>query len=426
MDRHGEKSEQAIEDSLSLRNRFFEVSVVATPQKHLSIIFQHADEKGAELQPSAFLEEVVAQFQKPEVGFKKTLKDLVTPNEELKWDSQEVNEALCLGIAGEVAHEVPVLGRGERCIKPHNPDSPLSVSNVEAYAQCPYEWFLGRRIDRFEFDRTFDARESGDLVHAVLKETFIRWRDSGNEPVTAENVGALHHLADEALAECEAKRARPLKETNPDEYLRIHRYLHIAIDSEPWFSRKLDYTMRPLAFELRLPEADPICVEGLALSGTIDRVDVSDEGFIVIDYKSRGSGAETPVINQRKIQAPLYLLALEQWANREQTDAPRELIGKQPVGFLYRVYKEQKKALAVIDQSVVTWADNDKTPNPAEHDKKHDTYLASMARIQELITDAIDGILHGAIAPRPLEKGWEHTCSYCPAVRCPMRKESYQ
>jgi len=426
MDRHRGKSDQAIEDSLSMCNRFFEVSVVQTPQTHLSIIYQQFDEKGDRLQPSGFLEEVVAQFQQRNEGFTETLKQLVTRSDELVWDSREVHDALCLSTENGAQHVVPVLGRGEHPITPPKPDEAIRISSIEAYAQCPYEWFINNRVCGFEFDRVFDMRDVGTTVHAVLKETFIRWKDAGNHPVTEENVDELQQIADEVLAEHESKRMRPLEETNPGEYLRIQQFLRNAIATEPWLRRRLDHSMNPLEFELSLPKEDPIRLEGLALSGTIDRVDVSEVGYIVTDYKTTGSGAEKPIIKQRRIQAPLYLLALEQWVNRKDPNAPQELTAKQPAGFMYRAYKHQKNALAVMDRSVVTWTDNDKTPNPANHQANHEKYAVIMDDIHALIADAINGIVRGAIPPRPKEKDREHSCNWCPVVRCPMREEGYR
>lgn len=207
-------------------------------------------------------------------------------------------------------------------------DTPLSASRLEDLAACPYRYFLKNILYVRPPDvpedvpgRWLNQMEFGSLLHDVLKIFMERVAERG-ETVDAERHAAM---MDEIL-ELEIDRCR---EHIPVQFEagyradrhRLERAVRVFLAEE---SRR---RARPIGFEvsfgmgqtgaLDVPDAVELRLgEGVVFSlrGAIDRVDRTDEGYEVWDYKTGsayGFDEHELLSGGRRLQWALYAYALE-------------------------------------------------------------------------------------------------------------------
>ena len=417
--RYANKSEQYIEDALSSRNRYYEASLLRSPQKHLSIIYQTHDNEGQELQPSSFLEEVVAQFQSGDQTFKDTLEILAKDSEKIQWDDKRVMQALNLDEGSiDIIGTVAISERGAHTISMSYKEQSLRVTEIEQYAQCPYRWFLSSFIGGEEFDRDHDARDSGIYVHALLERIFTRWTQQGFGAVTDESLPQILALADEVIGSYENEDYQRLKTDHPDEFLRIGLFVKKILEDEPKMNLRLESRVEPTLFETKIRSDDKVVIEKVPITGTVDRIDVADEYFVITDYKSSvGKGGDKMILD-RDLQVGLYLLALRQLAAREGHPLASILADRQPAALIYRSYRTGGMS-HLSDKSKVSMDVRNLKLKPEEHE----VFAAQLEMIEKLAREAIRGIQQGVVALPHRDPDQNYICTYCPRGRCPQRKE---
>jgi RecB family exonuclease len=213
-------------------------------------------------------------------------------------------------------------------------DRPLSPSRIEAWAQCPFRYYLAnllhlRKRDAPEAIDTIDPRERGSLVHKVL-EDFVQEmpdRTSPDQPWTVEERARAREMTleqcDDAVAAgvtgrpllWQLERARIAREVertlDADERIRAERGL-VTLDTEVHFGRGDHDTLPELTIDLEDSR--------VSFRGSIDRIDASpdpDGEVVVYDYKTGSANGfkgleDDPVLAGTKIQLAIYALAAEQ------------------------------------------------------------------------------------------------------------------
>jgi ATP-dependent helicase/DNAse subunit B len=168
----------------------------------------------------------------------------------------------------------------------------LSPSGLESFLQCPFQYFGGRML-RLKSpparpEERLDFLTQGNIVHEVLKEW---WTDRRDIVAVFEDVFARVAAAKGILMRYQTERAR--NQMLDD----LRRFAAEAEEAAPEvFSEK--------EFEYAL--------DGVTISGKIDRIDVRDGWATVIDYKySNATNTKAKISNESLLQAPLYLLAAE-------------------------------------------------------------------------------------------------------------------
>ncbi len=204
----------------------------------------------------------------------------------------------------------------------------VSVSRLERFAACPFQFFVSFGL-RAEERRRFavDARQRGSFQHELLRrfhEVALAERGSWRAFTPEEARQRIGQLADSLKAEfgggvleadeVGAVNARALTRQVQD---------HVA-DLLAWMHRGYDFN--PLAAELAFGGRDgalpawtlPLPGERyLALSGQVDRVDVAQDPAtgalwcVVLDYKA-GTHQFDPLLFRHgiQLQLPAYLAAL--------------------------------------------------------------------------------------------------------------------
>jgi len=260
---------------------------------------------------------------------------------------------------------------------------PFSPTRMETYATCPFRYFAQHLLELNPVEEPLDVAPitplaRGSLVHKIL-EHFYRDEDAaGRIPLKA---GAEKRLA--VAAEREFARFARENVTGPALLWRIEqkKILGYLLD---FIAQEIEAPTRfvPKHFEYRFEFAwasDP----PLVFRGQMDRVDISDDGYMLVwDYKT---GSPKPgmksgsLLGGRALQLPIYRLAAE------------AAFGYQAENAAYR-YLADKAQGKIIEYTTAHWQ------------KGHDAFAQSIRTIAA-------GITRGKYYPFPESA---RTCESCP------------
>ena len=245
-------------------------------------------------------------------------------------------------------------------------NSATSVSQLTDFFKCPYRFYIQYGLNvKPRSVAELNSAELGNVLHAVLEE-YVRDMDTTESDVTTEQkaekwfdfamrddfykgmkndpkmVGVLEQLKAESCRMCKVVKAQ----------LASSNFTNLATE---------------LAFG-GSSELPPVVVQftdgKFALVGKIDRVDVKDGRFIVIDYKSGSAAAsfhEKDLYIGHKMQLPVYVRAVEQ------------IYGMRPAGFYY--FNMHDNFTDLNAEKVYTY--NGRTLDDVDVAKDIDTHLAS-------------------------------------------------
>ena len=210
-----------------------------------------------------------------------------------------------------------------------------SVSSLERYLQCPFQFF-SERVLRLEEDpedeATLNPKELGIFVHEVFQKFFEEWNRQGHLGITPENLPQARAMFSEVI--------EPLLATLPEDEAAVQRtrLLGSAADEglaeavfqveaeweTPVVERLLEHSLNG-EFEIR-SETE---TRRVALRGKADRIDLlQDHTFRIIDYKlSRAPDRKLA------LQLPVYTVCTMQHLRAD----PRRGLGAGP-GRLYRLW----------------------------------------------------------------------------------------
>lgn len=191
-----------------------------------------------------------------------------------------------------------------------------SASRLETYFSCPYKHFLNYTLKLKEREEAgFVRTDNGTILHGVLQEFFKAVRagrvTDGNLAqivdrafdATVRKIERIDVLRDEPVVKRALDRLREESERMCAELFRVSRRSRFA---PRYIEEHIGGTEIPsLSFDV-----DGRRVE---LTGYIDRVDVLDDKFVIIDYKTY-KGAELAlkdVYSGERIQLYIYLRAIE-------------------------------------------------------------------------------------------------------------------
>lgn len=184
----------------------------------------------------------------------------------------------------------------------------FSVSDIEAYLQCPYRWFIERVIRPVELDTRIDASTAGQAAHEVLAGVYGRFTDTTGEPrITPKTLDTalelLREVADEVIAGVHVESTREAAE--------LQRTMQSAARILTADAVLLPgYDPRHREWSFGMTEGDsPEPLDGYALRGRIDRIDCSGSHLLITDYKLGAVGPErgvTKFAENGLVQLPLY------------------------------------------------------------------------------------------------------------------------
>lgn len=204
-----------------------------------------------------------------------------------------------------------------------------SVTDLETYANCPYQYFVSHLLDKKnepeEEKDELTTLDKGSLIHKVIAEFYTKRRDNGDPTIP--------QCSDEDFSKAILQINEIL--VNQESQLRIDDYQSISGDNlfwtididktkaalHKWLAAERDYELAllPSYFEAGigktfgrtdgiLSHPDPIPIGNVKMNGKIDRIDIGSDSFNIIDYKT---GSSIPSIRNiqegRALQVPIYL-----------------------------------------------------------------------------------------------------------------------
>jgi RecB family exonuclease len=201
-------------------------------------------------------------------------------------------------------------------------DTPISPSRLEAYAQCPFGYFLAHVLGVEELEAPTEEfqlppLERGLLVHDLLRRVYER-HAAGRRlgELTAEEVELITQRAGETLdglgrvhAENHPATWQAERERTGEELRQL--LLHEAREHGTACPEHFEYEfgeVGPAPFVLRLSDE-----AGVAFRGRIDRVDRLPDGAVqIVDYKTGRPDRyrKASFLGGLQLQLPVYLLAV--------------------------------------------------------------------------------------------------------------------
>lgn len=273
-----------------------------------------------------------------------------------------------------------------------------SASSLERYAACPFSYFvtdiLGLQLWE-EAQEGMDALTAGALWHEILAEFLKRRQGATLSKDIGLHTRVMMNLLDSAVEDrIQSGKWRP-GPFWPFERIRWQQSAEAWLRSE--ISRQQESPLRPHYFEWafgmsqktghdRSSTPHPLIFDGVTpevtLQGTVDRIDLDDESFRIIDYKTGAIPSLKSVQQGLCLQLAVYMMAVERLLFEGK---------KQGVGW-YLSLNEKAKKLELPGKSY--------------------TYTSLQADVAENIRRTVDGIRRGSFPAQPAQ-----SCpDYCPAA----------
>lgn len=306
-------------------------------------------------------------------------------------------------------------------------DRVFSVTQLESYGRCPFQFFADRVLRLHavpDVEEGLTPMERGGILHEILYEFFSERRDNRLPPLSRTTDEEFQRATGRMLAIAKRK----LDELNVSE-------LFWDIDKEKILGtanrkgvvqefleaeRNREVETVPTYFEVAFGSAvdekkntDPTLtypkvmkLNGVLLRGRIDRIDVGKECFTIIDYKS-----STRVAGRREIdlgmslQLPIYLNAVERIL--AETDA-KGFTGAAGTYYLLQSPVREKLGIGNAEFNGKAfpkmWKSRQLLPNAAE-------LRSIINQAVAFVNDYVDNIARGNFPVKP--KRPEEVCTYC-------------
>ena len=227
-----------------------------------------------------------------------------------------------------------------------------SVTELETYAKCPFQYFVNNvlrfRVEEDEVEDELSSLEKGSLLHKVLFTFAYNRRERSDLPIGQcedndfeEAKQQLNEILENASEEHRQQRTESRIEENnlfweaDVEKLKValHKWLEAEHTNKiPVLPRHFEVSVGQKR-EPKDPELScdmPISIGDVQITGKIDRIDIGDGVFNIIDYKTGSSTIRMPeILSGRSLQLPIYLLIAQELLNRHG------LTGLEPAAGLY-------------------------------------------------------------------------------------------
>ena len=204
------------------------------------------------------------------------------------------------------------------------PDRIWSATEINDYGICPFR-FMARHVLRLEDTSEpvegLLARQLGRAYHRVLERVHRELKsrvESANSELSNEALAAaddsLVAVVDQACNDALDEMAA-VGEISKDvlwefEKTEIRRRVMRLLRTEAKWNSK--HPAQPIMFERKFGiHGSPLVVGDVQVKGVIDRIDMRDDGLVVIDYKTGAAPiTHREALIGRNLQLPIYLMAV--------------------------------------------------------------------------------------------------------------------
>ena len=349
------------------RDRYLFYTACTRAWRWLYLVREAATDDGRSREPSPFYEEVRSRFAPPDVERwtrRRPLSALAwelhrapTERERLRavaaLAAEDEAAACALARAGgwerQIDRALGAFSRPTRLVNPRvlqglQEQARFNVTELELFGDCSSMWLVERVVAPRQIDAEIDARLRGQVAHQTLHRFYAGLpKRFGADEVQGERLEEAIEFLHECLAEAVARHVGQ----DLPELERLELEAGLARDLEHFLRQEVELALPlvPRRFEVSFgtERAAPELQRGLDLggftvSGKIDRIDAdpfSARG-IVQDYKSGTAHSAAQIESDRRLQIPLYVLAL------------RDLVGIEPLGGLYRSLSGEREARGIL------------------------------------------------------------------------------
>lgn len=345
------------------------------------------------------------------------------PSENLEAPAQKEYSSATLPPVGTIdaaAKQLLVLPRDYKGVTYEGVD--LSPSQIESYLECPYQWFVKRRLRIETLDEGFGPLERGSFIHRVMQAFYEAFQAEDAAKVTSSNLEEAQYVFDRVFEEqlhrelyeaSKGDRYYPVDnhERQLVEDLRQQLRAALALETKflPHFSPHL------LEWEYGMPH--PFEYAGCHITGRVDRIDVDESGHaIVVDYKSSvsdeycllASAKQESFALPHKVQGLIYAQAV------------RNELGLDVVGAVY-FNVLTGEVYGAFDSRVVGAADFPVAKSVSRSSLPVlgiENFAQLLDETEDLIAQRMEELKAGKIQAQPLS---ENVCAYCPVGVCEKR-----
>ena len=208
---------------------------------------------------------------------------------------------------------------------------PISPTRLEAWATCPFRYFLGNvlrlgALESPEDTTTISPLERGSLIHAILEKFIIQTNSAGCLPAPGQDWSDQDRSRLLAIAEAEFGAAEARGVTGKRLLWELAKQ-DIRDDLDTFLVEEARLRAAAGTGQLQaearfgLGDGTPDVTDsetGLSFRGVIDRVDVSADGksILVIDYKTGSNSPyaglkDDPIDHGKRLQLGIYSLAAQ-------------------------------------------------------------------------------------------------------------------
>lgn len=415
-------------------------------------------EEADEAYPSVMFEELIDCYSseldcKTQFEKQASLPQLLSPFVEgASEDALNENLQIALGIpAGEkvdkeqgvVCGEINAFGEVSKslrcCIAPKRPIGSgesrvlLSASAIEAYLECPYKWFVERRLGLKHPDAQFGPLEKGQFIHDLLKEFYQVFGAQKKRKVDGcsldEACQLLGEMFDDNLSNqlnIESRKAPlvALTKTEEIELLFLKQNVLAYLEREASFLPQFN----PTYFEFAFGYDNDFEYAGCCIRGSIDRIDVNNRGqAVVVDYKGSLSSAynlssvqQCGHVDQKTLPLKIQTLIYAQ--------VVKKILNLDVVGALYVSYGKKGGMCGSYDRCVLDSQelggmspDECGVPGCASDALGVSSFEELIDAVENRIECALEGLFQGDIEPCPRST---QACGYCPVSHCEKRAKA--
>ena len=384
------------EERLSERLLFY--SVVTRARERLYLVRQSTDARGEPLRASVFVDEVLDLYREahhseedraPLPVIRLGMEDLHEIVPVLTADRRELRR----GAKGRMRPPRGVL-HDSGAIRELAERDEYSVSELETYLACPYRWFLTSAVGSRSVDAEFGAGERGTFAHGILATFYRRWRElTGLARLDPQHLTQALELIDEVADE--AVRSLPTPLVGIAEELSMGRalqWVRAVISDDATLLPEFEIFDHEYAFGKRAGR--PVTIAGVPLRGRIDRIDRSEGGILVTDYKSSSS-----VHGWRSFET-YGLLQIVVYA-----DAGAQLLGEPLLGGVYRSLR------SLVCRGFYEECAVDLGARGSDRDAMEQGEIdALLDATRSRLAFAAKSMREGRI---PVEPSTRHACTYC-------------
>ncbi len=214
----------------------------------------------------------------------------------------------------------------------------FSISMLEEYAKCPFQYFLKRILFLETIDEPSEEIESfelGSLIHSILFEFYKTIKEQN---ISLKNCSdETFKLSEQLIFKIAERKIEKLNIKSPVIFFEKEKILGLAGNKSNSIlykfleeERQNENGFVPQYFELEFgkfknstKESIDVKVENVKVRGKIDRIDVNfdEKKFNVIDYKLSGKApASNEIETGISLQLPLYLFASRQFIHAQLND----------------------------------------------------------------------------------------------------------